>query len=114
MHATTPAPIASAHAASTTNVDHLAAATALAHQNDLFAEAVDLRRRGDVGGALHAYQALIQRFPNSPLAENALAERMRMLQASDREHAREEAARYMLRYPHGFAAAEAQRLLDLR
>jgi hypothetical protein len=65
-----------------------------------------------VAGALHAYQELIRRFPDSQLVENALVERMRLLLPSDAERAREEARRYLLHYPHGFAQAEAQRMLD--
>jgi hypothetical protein len=98
--------------ASASSAQRSASPTALARQNDLFAEAVALRRHGDVAGALHAYQELIRRFPDSPLVENALVERMRLLLSSDGERAREEARHYLLLYPHGFAQAEAQRLLD--
>jgi ferric-dicitrate binding protein FerR (iron transport regulator) len=88
--------------------------TALARQNDLFAEAVAARQRGDVAGALRAYQELLKRFPESPLVENALAERMRLLLPGDAASAREEARRYLLRYPRGFAAEEASRVLEQR
>jgi hypothetical protein len=102
------------HAASAASAEALVAATALSRQNDLFAEAVSLRHRGDVDGALHAYQELIRRFPDSPLVENARVECMRLLEAGHRESAREEASRYILRYPHGFAVSEAQHILDTR
>jgi outer membrane protein assembly factor BamD (BamD/ComL family) len=78
----------------------------------LFAEGVALRRRGDVAGALRAYQDLIAEFPSSPLAENAMVERMRLLSTSERARAREEARRYLRRYPRGFALEEARRLTD--
>jgi ferric-dicitrate binding protein FerR (iron transport regulator) len=82
--------------------------SALAPQNDLFAEGVARRRQGDVNGALRAYQELLTRFPNGPLAENAMVERMRLLAGS--AEAKAEARRYLARYPRGFAAAEAQKL----
>jgi len=85
-------------------------ASALAEQNDLFAEGVALRRLGDVSGALRVFQSLIARFPRSPLAENALVERMRALSGSRDARAKDEAALYLARYPHGFAVNEARLL----
>lgn len=84
-------------------------ASALAPQNDLFAEGVARGRQGDTGGALRAYQELIRRFPSSPLAENAMVERMRLLGASPDGSA--EAKRYLARYPRGFAVDEANKLV---
>ena len=86
--------------------------SALMQQNDLFAEGVALRRHGDVAGALRAYQDLIVQFPSSPLAENAMVERMRLLATTQRSRAREEARRYLRSYPKGFALDEARRLTD--
>lgn len=83
-------------------------ASALTPQNDLFAEGVARRRQGDVSGALRAYQALLNRFPASPLAENAMVERMRLMDGS--AAARAEAKRYLARYPRGFAVEEARKL----
>ena len=85
-------------------------ASDLAQQNDLFAQAVALRRQGDAAGALRAYQALLSRFPSSPLAEDALVGRMRVLSSSGDPRARAEAGLYLARYPKGFALKEAQRL----
>jgi ferric-dicitrate binding protein FerR (iron transport regulator) len=86
--------------------------SALTQQNDLFAEGVALRRQGDVAGALRAYQDLIAQFPTSPLAENAMVERMRLLSATQHSRAKEEARRYLRHYPGGFALEEARRLTD--
>jgi len=83
-------------------------ASELTPQNDLFAEATAQRRSGNNGAALRAYQELITRFPNGPLAENALVERMRLLAGTSQGRA--EAERYLALYPRGFAAAEAQKL----
>ena len=85
-------------------------ASALAEQNDLFAEGVALRRQGDVSGALRAYQNFITRFPRSPLVENALVERMRVFASTRDARARAEAELYLSRYPHGFAVKEARLL----
>lgn len=86
-------------------------ASALTEQNDAFAEALALRRRGDVPGALRAYQNVITRFPHSALAENATVARMRLLAASHDARAKSEAERYLARYPAGFAVKEAEQLV---
>lgn len=77
-------------------------------QNDLFAEGVARGRRGDTSSALRAYQELINRFPNSALAENAMVERMRLLAHTSTGAL--EATRYLSRYPRGFAVREAKKL----
>jgi ferric-dicitrate binding protein FerR (iron transport regulator) len=87
-------------------------ASALTRQNDLFAEGVALRRRGDVSAALRAYQQLIREYPSSPLAENAAVERLRLLSQAQPAKARAEARVYLKRYPHGFAVEEAKRLTE--
>lgn len=87
-------------------------ASALAAQNDLFAQGVASRRQGDVNGALRAYQDLIDRFPSSPLAENAMVERMRLLASVHDARASAEAQRYLARYPRGFAVHEAGALAE--
>jgi len=84
-------------------------ASALTAQNDLFAEGVARGRQGDTSGALRAYRELMSRFPSSPLAENAMVERMRLLAETPSGAA--EAKRYLLRYPRGFASVEAKKLL---
>jgi len=99
------------NAASPTQPDAVKKSSALTQQNDLFAEGVALRRQGDVGAALRAYQELIARFPTSPLAENAMVERIRLLSGRHDPRARTEAAAYLKRYPHGFAVIEARQLM---
>lgn len=83
--------------------------SALTPQNDLFAEGVARSRQGDTGGALRSYSELMSRFPSSPLAENAMVQRMRLLAGS--AEGRAEARRYVARYPRGFAVEEANKLL---
>jgi hypothetical protein len=106
-----PAPAVAAPSAAAGRVT-LESPSGLGRQNDSFAQAVALRRRGDTAGALRAYQELIARFPSSPLAENAMVERMRLLAATPGNRARDEAQRYLSRYPNGFAVEEARRLVD--
>lgn len=83
----------------------------LAAQNDLFARGVAMRRQGDATGALRAFHELIRRFPSSPLAENAMVERLRILVARGDASRTDEAERYLARYPRGFAVQEARRAL---
>lgn len=104
-----PRPNAAAPAGAPTPGSDVERASALAPQNDLFAEGVARGRQGDTGGALRAFQELISRFPSSPLAENAMVERMRLLSASPAGSA--EAKRYLARYPRGFALDEAKKLV---
>jgi len=84
-------------------------ASALTAANDLFAEGVARGRQGDSSGALRTYQELITRFPSSPLAENAMVARMRLLASTPEGPS--EAKRYLARYPRGFAAGEATKLV---
>jgi outer membrane protein assembly factor BamD (BamD/ComL family) len=81
-------------------------------QNELFERGVRAQQRGDSATALATYADLIERYPSSPLVENALVGRIRLLEASDKVKARYEAARYLDRYARGFARAEAQRILE--
>jgi hypothetical protein len=85
-------------------------ASLLGEQNDLFAQGVALRRQGDSNGALRAFSEFGARFPSSPLAENALVERMRLLASRRSPAAHDEAVRYLARYPNGFAAQEARQI----
>lgn len=84
-------------------------ASGLTAPNDLFADGVARARQGDSSGALRVYQELMTRFPSSPLAENAMVARMRLL--STTAAGATEAKRYLARYPHGFAVQEAKKVL---
>ena len=88
------------------------AARALAKaQNDLFSQGLAARRGGDSAGAAAKFQALLTQYPASPLAENAAAERMRALAASNPAAAARAARAYLARYPRGFAASDANAIL---
>jgi outer membrane protein assembly factor BamD (BamD/ComL family) len=83
----------------------------LTDQNDLYAAAVAARRAGKFGEAVAGYDRLLARYPDGPLAEAATVERLRLLAKTDSTRAKEEAARYLSRYPRGFARSEAAALV---
>jgi len=80
-------------------------ATDLAAQNDTFAEAMAKKRGGDREGAMATFDRLLAKWPASPLAENAAAERMRLASGP---RAVTYAKAYLARFPNGFAAKEAR------
>jgi len=89
-----------------------ASVSALAEQNDLFAEAFAARRRGDAPGAMGAFDRLLARYPSCPLAESASVERMRLLRTTAPARATAAAHQYLARYPAGFARAEAEAVVS--
>jgi hypothetical protein len=83
-------------------------ASTLGEQNDLFAQAIAAKRRGDAGSAIAEFDRFLARYPNSPLAESATVERMRLLRSVGSSRAPAAAKAYLARYPNGFAHAEAE------
>src|SRR6266700_2046877 len=55
----------------------------LAAQNDMFALAVHAKRRGQGSQAVRIFERLVREYPNSPLAESAVVQRMKLLAALD-------------------------------
>jgi ferric-dicitrate binding protein FerR (iron transport regulator) len=84
----------------------------LVAQNDLFAEAIAEKRRGRTEAAILAFQQLQTRYPASPLAESADAERLKLLRGHDPARAKAAAREYLSRYPGGFARTDATRILN--
>jgi hypothetical protein len=83
----------------------------LAAQNELFQSAVRAARRGDDATALAGFDALLERFPDSPLAADARVRKFRTLSRLGRSsEARAAASDYLARHPQGFARAEAENL----
>ena len=88
-----------------------ASVSTLGVQNDLFAQAIAAKRRGDTGAALAGFDRFLARYPGSPLAESATVERMRLLRGGDPARAAGAARAYLARYPGGFAHSEAEAIL---
>jgi hypothetical protein len=86
-----------------------AAASDLAAQNDLFAEGIAAKNRGDAAAAVAAFERFLARYPESALAENAAVERMKLLGST--EAGRAAARDYLARYPAGFARSVADAML---
>jgi ferric-dicitrate binding protein FerR (iron transport regulator) len=85
----------------------------LAEQNRLFQAAALAKRSGLPKLALERLETLLETYPSSELAQNARVEHFRLLRDTGQsERARESARLYLERYPGGFAAAEAQRVLE--
>jgi ferric-dicitrate binding protein FerR (iron transport regulator) len=84
--------------------------SSIAQQNELFAAAAAQSRSGDREGALGSFEALLRRYPQSPLAESAAVQRMRLLEASNPSAARSAARQYLARYPQGYARTDAARI----
>lgn len=87
-------------------------ASVLALQNQMFSEAVTARRAGDHRKALAVFERLEERYPDGPLAESSLLERLRILRTEDPRAASALARTYLSRFPSGFARAEAQAIRD--
>jgi ferric-dicitrate binding protein FerR (iron transport regulator) len=98
-------------AASSVAVAALSPASSLGEQNDMFADAMAAKRRGATGEALDDFDRFLARYPGSPLAENAIVERMRLLNATGSSRAPLAAKQYLARYPNGFARSEAEVLV---
>ena len=108
-------PLVAARASSGSSAAHgpaaAAPASSLGEQNDMFADAMAAKRRGDTGEALADFNRFLARYPASPLAESATVERMRLLRTADPGRATTAARQYLGRYPNGFARAEAEAIL---
>jgi FecR protein len=84
----------------------------LAAQNDLFASAVRAKRRGHGSQAVRIFERFSREYPNSPLTESAVVQRMKLLGMIDSVAAGRAANDYLSHYPNGFARAEARQLID--
>lgn len=85
--------------------------TALARQNRVFAQAMTARERGNGAEAIEMLEGFIQRYPASPLTQDAHVELFRaFVQMGDRAGAARAARRYLSLYGDGFARDEARAL----
>ncbi|HVU03281.1 MAG TPA: FecR domain-containing protein [Polyangiaceae bacterium] len=87
-------------------------ASDLREQNDLFATAFAAKQRGANADAIAGFETFLSRYPGSSLAENAAAQRMKLLRSVDSSRARTAAKAYLGRYPKGFARADAEAILS--
>jgi outer membrane protein assembly factor BamD (BamD/ComL family) len=86
--------------------------SALAEQNRLLQAALAARREGRDADALAKLDELLRAYPNSPLAQEAHANRFRALEKLGRHaEAVVEAQTYLAEYPDGFARDEAKAIL---
>lgn len=90
---------------------HERPSSSLVEQNDLYEDALRLRRSGDASGAVAQLDRLLLEFPGGPLAENAEVERMRGLATSNAPRATAAARDYLDRHPDGFARSEAEAIV---
>jgi outer membrane protein assembly factor BamD (BamD/ComL family) len=58
-----------------------------------------------------SFDKLLQRYPQSPLAESASTERLRLLAKQGSPRAKAAARDYLVRYPNGFAKGLAESLV---
>jgi hypothetical protein len=86
--------------------------SSLGEETRLLEQAMQARREGNDRRAIVLLDRLLGKSPQSPLAQEASAERFRALRhMGDGKAAARAAARYLADYPHGFAADEARALL---
>jgi hypothetical protein len=98
--------------ASTPAVEPAVPDSTLGQENQLFREAAEAARAGDVDRALARLDQLVLEYPTSPLTQTAIVRRFRLLAKAGRaQDARREAARYLEQYPTGFAVNEARDLV---
>jgi hypothetical protein len=86
--------------------------SSLKAENVLLAEALRFERGRQNDRALSRLDDLLTLYPDSPLAETARVERVRVLQAMGATaRLQREGTRYLADYPHGFARQEVARLI---
>ncbi len=99
---------ANANASASASANANANASTLVEQNNAFAEAVAYKNNGQHAAAVAAFERFVAKYPSSNLAENAAAERMKLLLADDHPRGVAAARQYLRRYPNGFAQADAK------
>jgi hypothetical protein len=105
-------PIASTELTTTAAAAGALPGSSLAAQNDLFLAALRARREARPQESLRSLARLIDGYPDGPLTEAAMAERMELLRAAgDASAAARVAGQYLRRFPDGFARPDADRLV---
>jgi hypothetical protein len=87
-------------------------ATTLSEENRLFRSALSARNGGNGARCVALLSEFLERFPSSPLRQEAMVAHFRCLRSSgETTAARRSAARYVSEYPSGFARDEARGLV---
>jgi FecR protein len=84
--------------------------SSLAAQNDLFAAAARAKKEGRFSESVRLFSDLVDRYPDGPLLESAMVQRIRAMRDSNPAGLSDAVAEYLARFPSGFARAEARRL----
>jgi len=104
-----PAPAAPARGPSASLPAARGSSGSLGEENRMFQAALDARNHGEEARAVELFGALLARYPNGRLAEEARVERMRGLRRTGNvSGAASEARRYLAEHPHGYAQDEAR------
>ena len=88
----------------------VASPSTLSAQNDLFAAAVRAKRQRQNWESVDLFSRLVDTYPNGPLTEGAMVQRMKVLSSVDDVAAARAASEYLTRFPGGFARAAAHRI----
>ncbi len=88
-----------------------APADPLTHQNALYAQAQAAQHAGKTSDALSLLEQLLGQYPQGPLAETALLQKVRWLSAESPSRAKAAAQAYLNQFPRGPGRAEAEQLV---
>jgi hypothetical protein len=84
----------------------------LPEENDLFKRALLTANGGDVRGGVNGLEALLAKYPASPLAESARVDIMKLLVRVSPSQAASAARQYLALYPKGASRNEAEGIIS--
>jgi FecR protein len=84
--------------------------SSLSAQNDLFAAGARAKKDGRSDESVRLFSDLVDRYPDSPLIESAMVQRIRAMRDTNPAGLSDAVAEYLERFPSGFARAEVRRL----
>ena len=87
-----------------------APSSSLSAQNDLFTAGARARKDGRASESVHLFSDLVDRYPDSPLIESAMVQRIRAMRDTNPAGLADAVDEYLKRFPSGFARAELRRL----
>jgi hypothetical protein len=86
--------------------------TTLGQENDLYADGLDREHNGDMAGAVATFERYLAKYPQGHLAENAAAERFKILAKTNPARAKTAAREYLARWPKGASRTEANAIVN--